>query len=86
MLHEDIMNIFNVNKINNDVLIADILLRLKAIETLLVNKNIFTQEELNDQTSILTDQFTKGILQKADIQGDLDVIVQEIKESVKNKE
>jgi len=80
------MNIFNVNKINNDVLIADILLRLKAIETLLVNKNIFTQEELNDQTSILTDQFTKGILQKADIQGDLDVIVQEIKESVKNKE
>ncbi len=75
-----------MNKINNDILIADILLRLKAIEMLLVNKNIFTQEEVNNQTSILTDQFTKGVLQKANIQGDLDSIIQEIKESVKNKE
>jgi TPP-dependent pyruvate/acetoin dehydrogenase alpha subunit len=50
---------------SNDVFIADIMLRLSAIEKLLIEKGVFTQEELNATTEEIAKRVAKVVLEKA---------------------
>ena len=59
----------------NDVLIADALLRLSTLENLLVEKGIFTRDEFNKATYVAASNIAKIILQRANIPGDLDTII-----------
>lgn len=61
--------------LTNEVLIADILIRLKALETLLIAKNIIIQDEFLQETNKLADIISKSILQKANVVDDLDKII-----------
>lgn len=64
--------------VSNDVLIADALLRLRAIENLLIAKGLFTKEEFFDEMEKITRQIAKDLLQKARVSGDLEAILDEI--------
>ncbi len=61
--------------LTSDVLIADALLQLRALEKILIDKGVFTQEEFTHEMEAITKQITKSILQKANVQGDLDEII-----------
>jgi hypothetical protein len=50
--------------LNGDMLLADALLRVTALETVLINKNIVTREELNEVTNNLVEKVTKLVLDK----------------------
>jgi hypothetical protein len=52
-------------KLTNDVLIADTLLRVKAMENILVAKNIFTREEFQAELQQVTEIITKAIMEKS---------------------
>jgi hypothetical protein len=60
-----------VSQFTNEVLIADLLVRLSSIETLLVMKGVCTQEELKSLTSLFADSITQHILNKAGISENL---------------
>jgi len=53
------------SKITNDVMIADICLRIKTMEKVLVDKGIFTREEYNKAMEEITAEISKIILEKA---------------------
>jgi len=69
------MNKKESEQLTNDLLIADALLRLKAIENLLVAKGIFTSEELSDEMLSVTRQIAKSLLEKANVAGNLDELI-----------
>ena len=69
------MNKKQAEELTNDVLIADALLRLKTLETILVNKGIFTQEEYDVIKTEITTKIAKVILQNANIPGNLDELI-----------
>jgi TPP-dependent pyruvate/acetoin dehydrogenase alpha subunit len=70
------MNKKQAEELTNDVLIADALLRLKTLENLLISKGIFTKEEFDTATSEIASKIAKSILQKANVPGDLDALIQ----------
>lgn len=61
--------------LNSDILLADALLRLTALEKLLVQKGIITKEELNNLTTILVEKLTKVIMDKVQSSKDLNEFV-----------
>ncbi len=67
--------------LSQDMLIADALLRLKAIENLLVAKGIFTKDEFYAEMETITRQVAKDLLSKLNVPGDLDEILDEISKS-----
>lgn len=52
-------------ELTNDVLVADIMLRLTAIEKLLIEKGVFTTEELSTATEEIAKRVAKVVLEKA---------------------
>lgn len=68
--------------LTSDVLIADALIRIKTIEKLLVAKNVFTQEEYQQQMREITDLLSRTILEKAGIPGNLDEIIKELRDKI----
>lgn len=66
-------------QLTNDVLMADVLIRLKAIENILLAKKIFTDLELQGEIRSITEVLSMTILQKANVPGDLDKIVEDLK-------
>jgi len=58
---------------NEDV--AEALLRIKVIESILIKNNITSQKELSDELSKLFKSIAKEILGKAKVQGNLDQII-----------
>lgn len=69
------MNKKEAEDLTTDVLLADAILRLSTLEDLLVAKGIFTKEEFNKATYEAAAKITKVILQRANVQGDLDSII-----------
>jgi hypothetical protein len=63
------MNKEQAEKITNDVLIADALIRIKALETLLISKGILTAAEFEAQCKDITEILSLSILEKAGITG-----------------
>lgn len=74
--------------LNTDILLADALLRLTALEKVLIQKGIITKDELNDVTATLVEKVTKVILDKVQSSKDLNEFVAslggEIKKGMKN--
>ena len=62
-------------ELTNDVLIADALLRIKTLETLLLEKGVFTKEEYDKVSSEIATKIAKTILQRANVHGDLDAMI-----------
>lgn len=52
-------------ELTNDVLVADIMLRLTAIEKLLIEKGVLTTEELAAATEEIAKRVAKVVLEKA---------------------
>lgn len=52
-------------ELTNDVLIADALIRLKTLETLLISKGIFTEIEFKNQMKDIAELISLAILQKS---------------------
>lgn len=69
--------------VSNDILIADALLRLRAIENLLIAKGVFTKEEFFDEMEKITRQIAKDLLQKAQVAGDIESILDELTANTK---
>lgn len=63
------------NTLTNDMMISDVLLRLKALENLLSNKGFFTKDEYNQELESLTKQIAQAILDKAGIKGNVEDII-----------
>lgn len=51
--------------LTNDIMMADIMLRVTAIEKLLIEKGVFTQEELTAATEDIAKRVAKVVLEKA---------------------
>jgi hypothetical protein len=58
-----------------DIQITDLLLRVKTIEKLMIDKGIFTPQEYHDQMQEVTKIIARAILEKAQVPGDLDEII-----------
>lgn len=52
-------------ELTNDVLMADVMLRVTAIEKLLIEKGVFTQAELTEATEEIAKRVAKVVLEKA---------------------
>lgn len=77
------MNKKQAEEFTNDVLIADVLLRLTTLEHLLVSKGVFTQAEYDLATQEMSTKIVKTILQRANVPGDLDVLIKNLQEKLK---
>lgn len=62
----------NKQEITNDILMADVMLRITAIEKLLIEKGVFTQEELNKATDDIAKRVAKVVLEKAQSSKNID--------------
>lgn len=51
--------------LTNDIMMADIMLRVTAIEKLLIDKGVFTQEELTAATEDIAKRVAKVVLERA---------------------
>lgn len=78
MLWEKFMNKKEADQLTNDLLIADALLRLRALEKLLIAKGVFSAEEISEEIEQITAGIAKSILQKANIPGNLDELIAEL--------
>lgn len=59
----------------SDVLLADTMLRLTALETVLLEKRIFTKDELKAITDVLVEKVTEIIVSKANSSQNLDQFI-----------
>lgn len=73
------MNREQAEQLTNDTLIADLLIRVKSIENLLIRKNIISEPELREEMSAILDVLTVSILEKAQVAGNLNEIVESLK-------
>lgn len=64
-----------LNMESTEILITDLLVRVTAVENVLVAKGIFTLDELNAEIKVLSTKLAKMILQQANVPGDLDVLI-----------
>lgn len=67
------------NELTTDVLLADIMLRLTAVEKLLIEKKAFTQEELSKTTDEIAQRVAKVVLEKAQAAKNLGELVTNLK-------
>lgn len=73
---------------NSDILLADALLRVTALEKLLIQKGLITKGELDDLTAVLVEKVTKVVMDKIQSSKDLNEFVDslgaEAKKGLKN--
>ena len=81
MIWETIMTGKNKNpELTTDVLLADVMLRLTALEKLLIEKGTFTQEELAQATDEIAQKVTKIVLEKANASKDVEEFIAKLEE------
>lgn len=66
-------------EITTDILIADAMLRLTALENLLLKKGVFTKLELEEMTREITERVSKAILQKVQLSNSLDQFISSLR-------
>lgn len=71
--------------ITNDVFIADIMLRVTAMEKLLIEKGVITLEELTASTEEIARKVAKVVIEKANVSKNVDELLNEIKTASKDK-
>jgi exosome complex RNA-binding protein Rrp4 len=67
---------------SNEISIINAMLRIKTLESILINKGVITIEEYQKEMETMARETTKIILQKANVEGNLDEII----DGFKNKE
>jgi TPP-dependent pyruvate/acetoin dehydrogenase alpha subunit len=72
-------------ELTNDILMADVMLRVTAIEKLLIEKGIFTQTELTATTEEIAKRVAKVVLEKAQASRNLEEFVADLEASSKKK-
>lgn len=77
------MNKKDADDLTNEMLIADALLRLKALENVLVAKGLITREEFAEEMNTVAAQVAKSILQKAQVPGNIDEIIKNLQDANK---
>lgn len=73
------------NEITTDVLLADIMLRVTAMEKLLIEKKVFTQEELTKTTEEIAQRVAKVVIEKAQAAKNLGELVTSLENHNKEK-
>lgn len=71
----------NKQELTNDVLMADVMLRITAIEKLLIDKGVFSQEELNQTTEEIAKRVAKVVLEKAQASKNIEEFVSSLEGS-----
>jgi len=74
------------NELTNDVLMADIMLRVTAIEKLLIEKGVFTQTELTAATEEIAKRVAKVVLEKVQGSKNIEEFVADLEASSKKKD
>jgi hypothetical protein len=59
-------------EVNMDILLADALLRVTALEKVLIQKGLITREELNEVTNSLVEKVTKLVMDRIQTSKGLD--------------
>lgn len=72
-------------ELTSDIMMADIMLRVTAIEKLLIEKGIFTQDELNSTTEEIAKRVAKVVLEKAQASKSLEEFISDLETSAKEK-
>lgn len=72
-------------ELTNDVLMADIMLRITAVEKLLIEKGIFTQAELSEATEEIAKRVAKVVLEKAQASKTVGELVSALEDTNKTK-
>jgi hypothetical protein len=77
----------NANKpaIVDDILVADLLLRIQALQNLLVKKLIISDAEFQNEIKLVSRPFLKVILEKANVLGNLDQLIDDLEIIHKDK-
>lgn len=68
-------------ELTTDVLLADVMLRVTAIEKLLIEKGVFTQEELAKTTEEIAQRVAKVVLEKAQSSKNIEDFVAKLEEA-----
>jgi len=68
-------------ELNTDILIADIMLRLTALEKLLIEKGLLTQAELATTTDELAKRVAKVVLEKVQASKQVEEFVADLEKS-----
>lgn len=68
-------------ELTNDVLMADVMLRVAAIEKLLIEKGVFTQDDLNKTTEEIAQRVAKVVLEKAQASKSVEEFVAKLEET-----
>lgn len=82
VLVRNIRNVVGDNmdqEFTTEMMIADILLRLKSLENLLFAKGLITEEEYLKEMEKVAQQISKSLLEKAQAQGGIDELINSIK-------
>lgn len=74
----------DAKEITNDMLFADIMLRLASMEKLLLDKKVFSQEELVKVTEEIATKVSKIILEKAQSSKNIEEFILDLENSSKN--
>lgn len=72
-------------ELTSDIMMADIMLRVTAIEKLLIEKGVFTQDELNSTTEEIAKRVAKVVLEKAQASKSLEEFISDLETSAKEK-
>lgn len=70
------------DELSDDMMMADALLRLKALENLLLSKGIITQDEFSAEMESIAEKIARVILEKANV-GNIDEIIKDLQNSSK---
>jgi hypothetical protein len=62
----------------SEMLVAEALIRLKALENVLIAAGVVTQDALNQEIKKLNDQLSRVILEKAQVSGNIDEIIKNL--------
>jgi len=75
----------NKQGLNNDILIADVMLRITAMEKLLIEKGIFTTEELTKSTEEIAQRVAKVVMEKVQASKNVQEFIDDLEASGKDK-
>lgn len=78
------MNKKEAEAVSNELMVADALLRLRAVENLLIAKGIFTKDEYLKEMESVTRQIARTLLENANVSGNLDELINSLKPTEEN--
>ncbi len=61
--------------LTTEMMIADILLRLKSMENIFISKGIFTEQEYLKEMELVAQQISRALLEQSKVQGNIDELI-----------